>query len=216
MGTIFDLHLHTIKYSLCSELSPVAAAKRAMKLKLDGIAITEHDARWEEGEIAELLEQAKARNLRILTGQELSCYREGGVSQGHLLAFGVNRKIESTLPIEEVIDMVHEEGGVVLAAHPYREEFGLGDDVYRLDLDGIEVLSPHHLTIDTMKAERAWKELSIAGIGGSDAHRRGDIGKFLTYFEDGIKDEADLVNAIKARRCRPVNYQEAMKLRESP
>ncbi len=213
MGTIFDLHLHTTRYSNCSRLSPRAAIKRAAKMALDGIVITEHDTPWGENEIEELAEIAKDRNLKVLVGQELRGYREDGSIHGDLLTFGFHDKIEYRPSPREIIDTVHQEGGVALAAHPFRSEFGLEDDVYKLELDGIEVLSPHHLILDTMKAERVCEELKIAGIGGSDAHSKREVGKFLTYFENEIKSEKDLVAEIKAKRCKPVSYREAVKLR---
>lgn len=213
MGTLLDIHLHTSRYSPCSRLSPRGAVKRAIRIQIDGIVITEHYALWTGGEIADLVEKTKAWNFRVLVGQELRGYREDGSIHGDILAFGFYQKVEGLHPTQELIEMIQEAGGVALAAHPYRHELGLGDDVYQLSLDGIEVFTPHHLIIDTMKAERAWKELKIAGIGGSDAHRRGDVGRCLTYFENSIKNEMDLVNEIKARRCKPVSYQEVMKLR---
>jgi hypothetical protein len=182
-------------------------------MKIDGIAITEHETMWNAGEVMELLEKAGALDFRLLVGQELRGFREDGTPHADILTFGFYGEVEGQHPVEELIEMVHQAGGVALAAHPFREELGLGEDVYRLQLDGIEVLTPHHLMMDIMKAERAQKELNIAGVGGSDAHRRRDVGRCLTYFENRVKNEMDLVNEIKARRCKPVHYQEAMKLR---
>jgi hypothetical protein len=185
-------------------------------MKIDGIVLTEHDIPWDASEISELFEKTKAWNLKILIGQELRGYLEDEITQADILAFGFYRKMEGEHSVKEIVEKIHEEGGVALAAHPYREKLGLGDEVYRLEIDGIEVLTPNHMIIDTMKAERAWKELKIAGIGGSDAHRKREVGRYLTHFEDSIRNEADLVTALKTRRCRPITYQEAVKLRGTP
>jgi predicted metal-dependent phosphoesterase TrpH len=216
MGTFLDIHVHTNRYSSCSKLSPLAAVKQAAKKKIDGIVITEHDVMWEEDEVAELVDKAGNLDIIVLVGQELRGYREDGVPHGDMLAFGFDQKVEGLPPAHELIDMVHQAGGVVIAAHPYRKLLGFGDEVYEMEFDGIEVFNPKHLLLDTMKAERAWKELEIAGTGASDAHGKRLLGKFLTHFESKILCEEDLVNEIKARRCKPIKYDDAMQLRFKP
>lgn len=213
MGIILDLHLHTRRYSPCSSLSPEAAVKRAAKMNLDGIVFTEHNVLWEEGEVAELLEKTGQENLKVLVGRELRGCREDGAIHGDILVFGFNQEIEELYPTGELIGLIHDEGGVALAAHPFRSDLGFGDDVYNLDLDGIEVLTPRHYMLDTRKAEKARKSMAIAGVGGSDAHRKGVVGKYLTYFENAIENEEDLINEIKAGRCKPVSYRDAMNSR---
>jgi len=43
-------------------------------------------------------------------------------------------------------------------------------------------------------------------IGGSDAHQDSEIGAQVTGFDEVIEDEDDLIQAIHARKCRPLTY----------
>ena len=47
-----DLHIHTNRYSGCSNLDPLALVRRARRIGLDGIALTEHGIRWTDEDIA--------------------------------------------------------------------------------------------------------------------------------------------------------------------
>lgn len=50
-------------------------------------------------------------------------------------------------------------------------------------------------------------ELNLPCIGSSDAHVIGNIGKYATVFPDGIRDEQDLISAIKEGNVIPAMYQ---------
>jgi hypothetical protein len=46
--------------------------------------------------------------------------------------------------------------------------------------------------------------LGQAPTGGSDAHSDLGIGRYATQFDDPIQTEADIIVAIKQRRCQAV------------
>ncbi len=202
-----DLHIHTDQYSLCSRLKPEELVYTARLFGLDGIAITEHNCLWEEGEIAELKHRTKTDDLVILRGQEIRAYKDGFL-EGDLLVFGIDEVIRDELSSHELVERVHQAGGIILAAHPFRPFLGLGDTVYNLNLDGIEVLNSNHAAAENIAAETARRKLNIPGIGGSDAHCAIDVGNYLTFFEDRIETEAALVAAIKAGHCRAISFSE--------
>lgn len=205
---VIDMHLHTSRYSPDSQIDPGDLIERAIKLKLDGLVLTEHDAVWEEEEIAELKRQSGEDALVILRGQEVSSYREDGSPHGHLLVYGYYQPLVGGLTARRVVEVVHGAGGVVVAAHPYRVKYGLLDDVYGLGLDGLEVLTPNHYMIDVQKAEQAVRVMQICGTGGSDAHDLRSVGRCLTLFDEEITGEEDLIRHIRGRDCRPVRRQE--------
>jgi predicted metal-dependent phosphoesterase TrpH len=203
-----DPHLHTCRYSSCSQLEPEELVSVANLLGLDGIIITEHNFVWSEEEIAELRRKAPA--LVILRGQEIRAYKDGFL-EGDLLVFGFYEIVKEELSSVEIIELVHQAGGVVLAAHPFRSFLGIGDKVYSLKLDGIEVLNSNHTREDNIAAEKARSVLNLPAMGGSDAHCVADVGNYLTFFENWIENEAQLVEEIKHGRCRPISCEDMYK-----
>lgn len=206
-----DTHIHTNRYSLCSHLGPEELVYTARLFRLDGIVITEHNCLWDESEVTELKRKTGAGDLVILRGQELRAYDDGCL-EGDLLVFGLDEVIKEELPSSELVQRVHEAGGIILAAHPFRSFLGLGDTVYQLDLDGIEVRNSNHSHEENIAAETARDKLNLPGIGGSDAHCAADVGNYLTYFENWIEDETQLVEEIKKRRCRAISFSDMYKM----
>lgn len=202
-----DLHVHTNRYSTCSILSPEEMLKVANLLKLDGLVIVEHGVIWDKSEVAALKQHPEAGNLIVLRGQEIRTYHNGRL-EGDILVFGIERSIDRQLSAAELIKEVHGKGGVTIAAHPYRWAFGLGDKVQKLDLDAIEILNSNTTPDEMQKAQKAQETLHLAGTGGSDAHSADAVGNYLTWFDDQITTEVQLVEAIRQKRCRPAHYEE--------
>ena len=133
----FDLHLHTSRHSPDSTIDPFALVEQALAIGLDGIAITEHDWLWTEDELNELRDRAPG--LVILAGVEVAG------RGGDVLCYDVTNPfaIPKGITWPELTREVHRQGGVCVAAHPYRWGQPFDDIVsnQQLELDGIEVLS---------------------------------------------------------------------------
>jgi predicted metal-dependent phosphoesterase TrpH len=114
------------------------------------------------------------------------------------------------LSARDLVQRVHDEGGVAVAAHPYRRGFGLEDRIYKLDLDGIEVLNGNCTPEEMQQAKEVQEKLQLAATGGSDAHRVDTVGNYLTWFPEPVTTEAQLVAAIKQKRCRPAYGEELL------
>src|ERR1700693_3046641 len=110
----FDLHMHTTRHSPDSEMDPFALVRRAQELGLDGVVITEHDWLWTERELNEL--RAAAPGLLVFAGVEVSAL------EGHFLAYGVYdpHALPRKIGVAELCRKVHQQGGAVVAAHPFR------------------------------------------------------------------------------------------------
>lgn len=197
MGFVVDMHAHTFPASRCSHMRVPELLSKASAVGLDGICVTDHNT-FSGGR--EALKLQEAYDIKVFLGIEVD------TREGQVLVFGVEEDIPIYLPIFEILDFVHERGGVVVAAHPFRPLIGLGDLVYEVKLDGIEVLNPKCTPDENFKAKTAAKILKIATTGGSDAHIKERIGTFATSFEKEIEDEEDLVSAIKEKRCRPIKF----------
>jgi predicted metal-dependent phosphoesterase TrpH len=206
---VLDLHIHTMRYSPCSLIYPLHLPFTARLFGLDGFAVTEHQYLWEEDEIEELKREAGIDGIVVLRGQEIRTCNEDG-PEGDILVFGYPDTIEGPVSSEKLIEKIHAAGAVAVAAHPFRPSFGLGDRIFNLDLDGIEISTSSHTVSATQKAVSAGKTLSLAGLGASDAHRLAYFGQFLTWFENPVRTESELVEEIKARRCKPLSFTELL------
>jgi predicted metal-dependent phosphoesterase TrpH len=197
---LFDLHMHTARYSPDSIIDPLALIERARAVGLDGIVITEHDRLWPDDELTEL--RAKAKGLVVLAGVEVTG------RGGDMLCYGVTDL--SALPRgvswPELTREVHRQGGVCVAAHPYRwgQPFDELVAMEGVELDGIEMMSNNmDAELRSKAAEFMRRRPGYAGLGNSDAHEVAVVGCCRTEFSATISTMADLVQAIRSRLTSP-------------
>lgn len=189
----FDMHLHTIRHSPDSQINPFRLIRRAWELGLAGIVITEHDKVWTEEELAEL--RAATPGILVLTGVEVSA------KEGHFLAYGVTDagKIPAGIGVKEMCQEVHHQGGAVIAAHPYRwnQNFDEILEQVRPKIDGIELMSVNMDADLRQRAAALMENRAWAGCGNSDAHKEEDIGSCYTQFPRRLRDQRDLIEALR-------------------
>ena len=196
-----DLHMHEMNFSTDSFLSLDEIVKQAKKRGLDAICITDHDSMGLR-EYAE--EYSKKSGFPIFVGIEFYSL------QGDILAFGIDDYPKERVSAQEFIDFVHERGGVVISAHPFRHNRrGLEQNLDTLQgVDAIEILNGSTLADATMMAVKYAKKHGFAITGGSDCHHPENVGICATYFPGEIKTMEDLVEAIRNHECRPVYNQD--------
>lgn len=199
---LFDLHMHTSRYSPDSIIDPNELIERAREVGLDGIVITEHDRLWPEKELEEL--RFKAKGLIVLAGVEIAG------RGGDMLCYGVTSlaKLPRGTPWPELTREVHRQGGVCVAAHPYRWGQPFDDliDVPGTEIDGLEMMSNNmdaHLREKT--AAFFTNRPTYAALGNSDAHEIEVVGCCRTDFAVTIRTMEDLVAAILSRQARPLH-----------
>ena len=90
--------------------SPEEMLRHAQKTGLEVLSVTDHET-FKGSEQALRLE--KKFDVLVLPGQELKC------EKGHLLAYGLQEEIQSNLSLEESIDLIHQQGGIAVAPHPF-------------------------------------------------------------------------------------------------
>ena len=196
-----DLHMHEKRYSLDSTLALEEIVEIAKKRGLDAICITDHDSMGLR-EYAE--EYSKKTGFPIFVGIEYFSL------QGDILAFGIDHYPEDRISAQEFIDYVHEQGGVVVSAHPFRHN-RRGLEGY-LDIlkgvDAIEILNGSTLPDAAMVAVQYARKYGFAITGGSDCHYPDKVGICATYFPNEIKTMDDLISAIRNRECQPAFHQD--------
>lgn len=196
-----DLHMHEKNYSLDSHLSLEEMVEIAKKRHLDAICITDHDS---------MGLKEHARKVSEQTGFPIFVGIEYYSLDGDILAFGINHYPEERIGAQEFIDLVHEQGGVVISAHPFRHNRrGLEDklDVLR-DVDAIEILNGSTLPDASMMAVYYARKYGFATTGGSDCHYPDKVGVCATYFPNPVRTLEDLIEAIRNKECKPAFHQD--------
>ncbi len=199
---LFDHHIHS-KYSALDSASEIGdIITSARERGLGGIAVSDHD------EITGSLIAAKrsSDDLIIIPSVEISS------ADGHIIGFGIKKKIEAALSAEETIRRIHHLGGIAIAAHPYDVfRHGVKDLCWKLDFDAIEVNG--HCLYGNREAERAAREHKKPLVGGSDAHALGGIGVIATEVNGNGADE--IMQNIMEGKCRPVYCRNRISLKTS-
>jgi predicted metal-dependent phosphoesterase TrpH len=196
----FDLHMHTERYSPDSEIDPYNLVRRAKKIGLDGIVITEHDRLWPEAELEELRQAAPG--LIVLGGVEVSG------RNGDLLCYGVTdlSNLRRGMAWGDLCREVARQGGATVAAHPFRwaQDFDGLIAEQRPELTGLEMMS-NNMDPDVRRQAGAFlrRNPGYATLGSSDAHEVAVVGACYTEFEAEIRTSVDLVRAIKERKGTP-------------
>jgi predicted metal-dependent phosphoesterase TrpH len=201
----FDLHLHTTRHSPDSRMDALDMCRRARAIGLDGVVITEHDWLWTEGELETL--RALHPGLVVLSGIEVSA------REGHFLVYGVNNPfaLPRGINVAKLCREVHHQGGVVVAAHPFRWGQPFRDILYREkpELDGLELMTSNMDADCRRQAAEVRQELGLSGLGSSDAHADDVLGYCYTDFPGTIANDRDLVLAIRSGQARAYERKSA-------
>ena len=189
-----DMHTHSI-YSSDSRLDPRDIVRRAKALGLDGIAITDHNA--VEG-------APKARDYaKEFPGFVVVRAVEVSTWDGHVLGYGVGERIPRDLSPQETVERIVAQGGVAVAAHPYRFWSGLGERAtLGADFATYEVQNARTSRRGNGRAKELATKGRKGGIGGSDGHFIDEIGRAVTILEDRFEKEDDILQALASRRTR--------------
>jgi predicted metal-dependent phosphoesterase TrpH len=207
-----DVHLHTNLGD--GWMSPARLVQTATRSRLSLIAVTDHDQVEGARRVEELLAETDSA-VRLITGVEVS------TRHGHLIGLFVKKAPRPQRPVQESIDAIKEQGGLVIVPHP------LGKLVPSLsrrridallaggyEIDAIEIYNPSPANAAQRAAVRsANEEWGLAEIGASDAHFWQHIGAAYTRFPGSTPD--DLRRAILDRTVR-AGGQEQRPVRLNP
>jgi predicted metal-dependent phosphoesterase TrpH len=193
--SLADTHMHT-NYSDGTGSVDDVLEHVQNATPLDVIAITDHDTITGALRARDLVMKRNYR-FELVVGEEIS------TREGHMLALFIEKRIPPNLSIERSIELVHEQGGLAIVAHPFNRIFRYSvqkpvmDRLLRqpeLHPDGVESLNGSFAGIGSsqtaMRLSRTlygWTEM-----GGSDAHTPSAIGcahtRFVGSGADGLRD----------------------------
>ncbi len=196
--SVMDLHIHTVYSDGIMSVDKVI--EYARKLGLNGISITDHDTLQGTIKAIEIVRNKNIKDFIVIPGVEISS------KYGHILVYGLTdiRRFNS---LNELFDIVKEEGGIIALAHPYGKLFFLPckavKDVKVLEkIDAIEVLNGKTPMISNRKAYDLSVKLGKPSIGGSDAHMLSEIGIARTEFTIDLWNVDEAIYAIKKGLCK--------------
>jgi predicted metal-dependent phosphoesterase TrpH len=195
-----DIHIHTNLGD--GWASPARVVEEATRRGLPVIAVTDHDHVEGAKRVEELIAQQNCP-LQMIMGVEVS------TRQGHLLGLFVTKAPKAMRSVEESIEDIREQGGIVIVPHPLgrlvpslsRAKIdALLDKGYAID--GVEMYNPSPANASMRSVVRAAnQQWRLAETGGSDAHFWQHIGAAYTLFPGSSPE--DLRRAIIERTVRP-------------
>lgn len=213
---LIDLHTHTYPKSDDSFLSVDELIEGSKAAGLDGICLTEHDAFWSDEQVHEL---SRRHNFLVLPGSEIN------TDAGHVLTYGLRRYEFGMHKPEFLRAAADRAGGILVAAHPYRRRFLEGpgrepearaemlrraaaDPFFSL-CEGVEALNGRGSPVQNLYSVDLSACLELPSVGGSDAHRTGQIGTAATEFHGRVECLDDLLRLLRSGEYHPVDLRSA-------
>lgn len=204
-----DLHIHSIYsngyfggFPPWVASTPREILEKAKERGLKIIAVTDHDC-LEGSRQAEKM--AKDFGIIVIPGCEVSTI------DGHLLAYGVNKEIPKNLKAEEAVRLIHQQGGLAIAAHPFKPAFihnlpinhSLGEKVFQLPIDGLEIINSNTpRSFESLAKMALKKKPGFIQVGGSDTHVLDFVGDGLTVFDKEINTAQEALEMMKVCKTK--------------
>jgi len=218
---LYETHLHTAESSACAKSTGAEMARACKAYGYTGIFVTDHnwggntcvdtDLPWDEWVDRFCLgyEHAKAEGDNI--GLDVFFGYEAGYDGTEFLLYGIDKAWMKAHPelrsisVAEQYRLVHEAGGLVMHAHPYREEAYIPKVRLFPDLvDGVEGINAAHLwysgplrdkTVFDKRAVAYGRAHGFPLSAGSDIHSASLFGGGMA-FRRRLRSAADYVQAV--------------------
>lgn len=219
---LYETHMHTAEGSACGKVPGREMAKAAREFGYTGVFITDHhwggntrpsrDLPWEKwvDAFCSGYEEAKAAGDEI--GLQVFMGWEAGYDGTEFLIYGLDKAWMlahpelRTISVEEQYRLIHEAGGMVIHAHPYREERYIPEiRLFPEWVDGVEIINAqhsnpkgnrYHLEYDQRAREYAAKH-DLPGTAGSDMHNANLLGGGVAFREQ-LTSAQDYVKRIRS------------------
>lgn len=208
----YEPHCHTSEGSKCGRLDGASMARYYKSLGYTGLIITDHfykgntavprELPWNEWvtEFVKGYENAKAEGDKI--GLDVFfAWEYSGEFSIDILVYGLDvnwlysNPDQIKLSTKQYIALVHEAGGTVIHAHPFRRP----DKLLLPELtDGVEIINAHASEEDNVRAKWYADSFGLPMIGGTDNHS----GKFKcmsgVYLPERITSTEDFARLVKS------------------
>lgn len=184
-----DLHTHS-RYSPDGRMAVDDIVDQLGYAGMQGFALTDHNTVAGHSRLREL--RAKFPMYWMIPGVEVS------TREGHLLLYGVDEAPPAHRPLAETLDWAEARAAVAVLAHPFRWAHGVGRALAeRAPVDGLETKNGHNAELANARAEFIAARRAVAATGGSDAHRRRDVGRAFTEFTAEVSSVDDVLDRLR-------------------
>ncbi len=186
-----DLHVHCCERSPCSVASEIGLIQRAISAGLDAITFTDHDRLVPAAHLAELNQRFSP--FCIFGGIEITLPEE------HILVFGVQDPVleSRNWDYEALWRFVHQKGGFMILAHPFRFQGYIGAPIDPFPPDGIEIHSLNTSPRHEGRIRSIGEQLGLRLFSNSDAHVVSMIGRYYNQIEAVPASSLPLALALK-------------------
>ncbi len=189
----YETHLHTVESSACGKTPGREYPAIFQQLGYDGIFITDHfyhgntrparDLPWPDYVEAYMRGYEEAKKAGDAIGFKVFFGIEENFEGDEFLIYGVGKDFLLAHPQiphwtrEEMIDWVHEAGGAVIQAHPFRDRFYISRIHLHPDgVEGIEGINTANTANDNLAALCYALQYGFLLQAGSDTHDKAMIG----------------------------------------
>lgn len=214
-----ETHLHTAEGSGCASATGAEQAIYRKKDGYDAIIVTDHFYRgntrpdrnqsWEDyiDEFCSGYENAKKKGDEI--GIKVFFGWEENFHGAEMLVYGLDKEWLKSHPDmihwspEEHYKIVHEAGGFVVQAHPFRmRDYIKGIHLYPEYCDAAEVSNKGNRPVDDERAFNYARDFGLPMTGGSDSHHKNTCNGGMIFNKE-INSIFDYIEAVKSG----VDYQ---------
>jgi predicted metal-dependent phosphoesterase TrpH len=185
-----DLHVHTC-WSPDARTTPSDLVERAAEVGLDRVAVTDH------GEIEGALRAHALDGRRIIVGEEIRCR-----GRTEIIGLFLSERVPDGLPLEEAVERIRDQGGLVYAPHPWAYLVRPGRHARRsiAAADIVEVFNSRAFWGRwNRKAGASALRHDRAAAASTDAHFPHELGRAWTEVP-AFEGPSQLVEAVRAGR----------------
>ena len=165
--------------------------ERSYSLGLDAIFVTNHNTLDGYHQLLEYKKNhQKFKNIDVFPAEEITID-----SGAHVLAYGIHDAIKPGISIDEVIDKVHDQGGISSAPHPFSLLDALRFNAKKCDM--VEVFNSNNVDIlSNAKATEFALDNNMTQVAGSDSHVLSTLGRCVNVI-DSENNLDDVLQAMK-------------------
>lgn len=200
-----DMHCHTKEGSLDGKVSIERYIEILQDKGFGGMLVTDHDSYNGYRYWKKRIKEKSQNEFVVFKGIEYDT-----LDAGHIIVIMPQtiklRLLELRgMPVQMLIPIVHNYGGILGPAHPFGEKFMsfMNSQAYKrnpdiiMEFDFLETFNSCESAEANARAGEMANKYNIPGIGGSDAHKEECVGLAYTNIPDEIRTEAQLIAYIK-------------------
>ncbi len=218
---LYEMHQHTARCSACASASPTDTVRELKAAGFAGMVLTNHffygntgirrHQRWEDFVRPYEVQYLEAKAVGDQLDFDVLFGLEEGVGGGkEVLLYGITPAFLYAHPelreggsteerLGRLLHLVHEAGGLVYQAHPFRVRDYIAEPWKPLPahlLDGIEAYNAGNSPVENLRATKHAQDNDLPLIAGSDAHTAHFPGRYGIACSHRLPTEQALAQAL--------------------